>query len=172
MSVTIRPESAVDYTAISKVICLGFGREAEANLVENLRQTPNYIPELALVAEEDDQIVGHILFTKAALETPTSHELILTLAPLVVHPDYQYQGIGAHLVRHGLEACRGLGYPAVVVIGHAKYYPRFGFRPAIEKGINAPFQVPEDVFMVIELSPGFLDELSGVVSFPPEFDGV
>ena len=99
-------------------------------------------------------------------------KVILTLAPLAVHPNHQNQGVGSHLVHYGLDACRTLGYNAVVVLGHPDYYPRFGFSPAIEKGIKPPFYVPDDTFLVIELSPGFLDDLEGVVNFPAEFDGV
>jgi putative acetyltransferase len=172
MKVTIRSERDSDHPAISEVICLAFGRQAEASLVENLRQTPNYKTELSLVAIENNQIVGHILFSEASLESPKGCESILTLAPLAVHPDYQNQGIGSYLVRYGLNACRNLGYDAVVVLGHADYYPRFGFSPTIKKGIYAPFEVPEEAFMVIELSPGCLNNMSGVVNFPPQFDGV
>jgi putative acetyltransferase len=172
MTASIRPEIVADYAAISDVIRLAFGREDEAQLVKNLRQTPNFIPELSLVATEDGQIVGHILFSEATIETPDGLKVILILAPLAVHPDHQNQATGSHLVRHGLEACRSLGYGAVVVLGHADYYQRFGFSPAIEKGIKLPFQAPESAFMLIELSPRFVENLSGVVNFPPEFDGV
>ena len=96
----------------------------------------------------------------------------LALAPMAVHPEFQSQGIGSRLVREGLERCRNLGHRIVVVVGHPEFYPRFGFTPARAKGLEAPFPVPDEAFMVTELVPGALDGVSGMIVYPAPFEGV
>jgi putative acetyltransferase len=91
---------------------------------------------------------------------------------MAVQPEFQNQGIGSELVRQGMERCRNLGYGIIIVVGHPTYYPRFGFTPAREKGLEAPFPVPDEAFMVIELTPGALNGISGIVIYPPAFEGV
>lgn len=168
--ITIRPETAEDYAAIHEVNALAFGQEIEPLLVENLRQLPDFIPALSLVAVEDGQVVGHILFSPFVIETKDGAVPALTLAPLAVRPEFQNQGIGSALVRRGLEECRRLGHRIVVVVGHPPYYPRFGFSPARAQGLEAPFPVPDEAFMVLELAPGALEGVAGMVRFPPPFD--
>ena len=127
------------------------------------------------MALRDDGVVGHILFSPidivrdsgdvpAVAQTPA-----LALAPMAVRPEYQRQGIGSALVRLGLKACRRAGHRIVVVLGHAEYYPRFGFTPAGESGVRAPFEVPDEVFMVLSLVDGGLDDVAGVVRYSAAF---
>ena len=168
--ITIRPEAADDYAAIREVNLLAFGQENEPRLVENLHRLPEFIPELSLVAVEAGQVVGHILFSPVVIETKDGAVPALTLAPLAVRPEFQNQGIGSELVRDGLERCRSLGHRIVVVVGHPTYYPRFGFSPARARGLEAPFPVPDEAFLVLELAPGALDGIAGVVRYPPAFE--
>ena len=167
---TIRPETAEDYEAIREVNQLAFGREEEARLVEALRRLPDFIPELSLVGIEAGRVVGHILFSPMVIETQEGAVPALALAVLAVRPEFQNQGIGSELVRDGLERCRSLGHRIVVVIGHPKYYPRFGFSPARAQGLKVPFPVPYEAFLALELVPGALDGLAGMVKYPPPFD--
>jgi putative acetyltransferase len=169
---TIRPEHPLDYSAIFGVNNLAFGKENEPRLVEILRQSPGFNPELSLVAELENQVVGHILFSPVVIETSTGEIPILALAPMAVRPEFQNQGIGSELVRQGLEACRRLGYRIVVVLGHSSFYPRFGFESARPKGISAPFLVSDENWMVIELHSGALSNIQGTVRYPPAFDDV
>jgi putative acetyltransferase len=167
--ITIRPETAEDYAAIREVNLLAFGQEIEPRLVEALRESPDFIPGLSLVAVEGSQVVGHILFSPVVIETKDGSVPALTLAPLAVRPEFQNQGIGSQLVRRGIERCRTLGHRIVVVVGHPTYYPRFGFSPARARGLEAPFPVPDEAFMVLELAPGALDGVAGVVRYSPPF---
>jgi len=167
--ITIRPETVEDYEAIGEVNALAFGQEDEATLVEKLRGSSGFIPELSLVAVEGGRVVGHILFSPFVIETKDGAVPALTLAPLAVRPGFQNQGVGSALVRDGLERCRTLGHRIVVVVGHPPYYPRFGFSPARARGLEAPFPVPDEAFMVLELVPGALDGVAGTVRFPPPF---
>jgi len=101
------------------------------------------------------------------------HQLkIIGLAPMAVVPQRQRQGIGSALVLEGLEDCKKLGLGAVVVLGHAEYYPRFGFVPSTQFGIRSEYDVPEEVFMVKELTPGYLDGAKGAIKYHAAFGSV
>lgn len=170
--ITIRPEMLEDYAVIFEVNKLAFGQENEAHLVENIRQAANFNPKLSLVAIKNEKIVGHLLFSPIVIQTPKDNIPALALAPLAVRPEFQNQGIGSKLVKQGLEECQSLGHKVVVVIGHPNYYTRFGFSSATAKGLKAPFPVPDEAFMVLELVSGALDEISGMIKYPPVFDEV
>jgi putative acetyltransferase len=170
--ITTRAETAEDYDATHEVNTLAFGREVEARLVENLRRLPDFIPELSLVGIEAGQVVGHILFSPLVIETQDGAVPALALAVLAVRPEFQNQGVGSALVRDGLERCRALGHRIVVVVGHPAYYPRFGFSPARAQGLEVPFPVPNEAFLALELVPGALHGVAGMVRYPPPFDQV
>ena len=121
-----------------------------------------------LIADDDDAIVGHILFSPVTL---TAHPglRIMGLAPMAVVPARQRQGIGSALIREGLEHCRRLGFGAVIVLGHAEYYPRFGFTPASRFGLGCEYDVPDEVFMALELYEGILQGKSGTIRYHPAF---
>ncbi len=91
---------------------------------------------------------------------------------MAVVPDYQRKGIGSALVGQGLLRCKDLGFCAVVVVGHAEYYPRFGFVPADRYGLRCEYDVPADVFMVAELEVGALSGASGLIRYDGAFAGV
>lgn len=169
---TIRSEQPCDYIVVEQVNRLAFGQDGEARLVAKLREADGHDPALSLVAIRDDRVVGHILFSPILIETDGDDVRALALAPMAVLPDDQRQGIGTSLVREGLEACRQRGHRIVVVLGHAHYYPRFGFARASLHGVRCPFAVPDEAFMVMALVPGSLDNINGVVRYPGAFDEV
>jgi putative acetyltransferase len=164
----IRPEQPNDRAAIHSVVKQAFqeafGSTAEAKLVDKLRI--NGKAAVSLVAVEEHQIVGHILFSEVTLGDAT----IIGLAPVAVLPSRQKQGIGALLINAGFEACRNAGYTAIVVLGHPEYYPRFGFAPASRFGIKSEYDVRDEVFMAMELQPGALANCAGVAKYQPEFN--
>jgi len=167
----IRPEKPEDIASIENVTTRAFQGEEEANLIAAIRTSDYFIPELSLVALDDNtQTVGHILFSPVKIESPETSVEALALAPMAVLTECQNSGIGTLLVQHGLAACKKLGYSIVIVVGHPEYYPRFGFRPARDCGIKAPFEVPDEAFMVLELVPGALKNVRGVVKYSPPFD--
>ena len=125
---------------------------------------------MSLVAVRDDLIVGHILFTPVTIESEGRELAALGLAPMAVLPEQQRQGIGSLLVNVGLNRCRKEGLACVVVLGHPEYYPRFGFVPASHYGIKCEYDVPDEVFMAIELEDGALDGRSGTARYQPEFN--
>jgi putative acetyltransferase len=162
----IRAEEDKDRAAIHDLNEAAFETAAEADLVDALREEAR--PIVSLVAEDDKQILGHIMFSPVAL---TGHPEIrvMGLGPMAVAPKYQRKGIGSELVRAGLLACAQLGFGAVVVLGHPHYYPRFGFSASSRFGIECEYEVPEDAFMVLELIPGYLKEISGTIKYHEVF---
>lgn len=162
----IRAEKDEDETAVRLVNESAFGTPAEANLVDELRRQVR--PMISLVAEDEGKITGHIMFSPVVLSEHTDLK-IMGLAPMAVSPEHQRKGIGSALVLAGLDACRSLGVGAVVVLGHPDYYPRFGFVSAARFGIVCEYDVAEDVFMLMELEPGYMDGVSGLVKFHSAF---
>lgn len=163
---TIRAENKTDREAVRAVNEAAFATPSEADLVDTLRRRAD--PLVSLVAVEEGEIVGHILFSPVSLSGHPELK-IMGLAPMSVLPGCQRNGTGSELVRGGLERCIQMGFEAAVVLGHPGYYPRFGFRPASEFGIDSDYEVPDDAFMALELSPGALSEKTGTARYHPAF---
>ena len=168
---TIRPERPEDASQVRQVNERAFGQPVEAGLVDKLRQA---CPDsLSLVAEEDDVVVGHILFTPVRIESAERRVVGMGLAPMAVLPDRQRQGIGSKLVRQGLDILRERGCPFVVVVGHPDYYPRFGFEPASVHGLRSQWEgVPDEAFMVLAFEADAMTGVSGVARYREEFNEV
>ncbi len=162
----IRPEEQRDWAAVHAVNVSAFETPAEADLVDALREQAQ--PLVSLIAEDTGATAGHIMFSPVSLSDHPALK-IMGLAPMAVAPEHQRKGIGSALVRAGLEQCSKLGFGAVCVLGHPAYYPRFGFSPAARFGIGCEYEVPEDVFMVVELQAGFLRGASGNVKYHAAF---
>jgi putative acetyltransferase len=162
----VRRELPTDSDAVRAVNRAAFETNVEADLVDRLRVQAS--PLISLVADDSGSVVGHILLSPAAL--PGHMDVnIMALGPVAVLPAQQRSGVGSMLVRAGLEECRQLGFGAVIVIGHADYYPRFGFQPASRFGLGCEYDVPDDVFMAVELEPGALSGKTGKVRYHPAF---
>ena len=165
----IRAEEEKDWAAVHALNVSIFDLSAEASLVEALRK--NAQPKVSLVAEDNQTLVGHIMFSPVSLSGQFEME-IMGLGPMAVALNHQRKGIGSELVRAGIESCKQLGMGAVVVLGHPKYYPRFGFLPSSRFGIGCEYDVPEEVFMVMELQPGYLSGVSGTIRYHEAFSNV
>jgi len=172
MDVQLRRERPDDFQQVARVIEMAFGQKNEAVLVEKLRQNRKYVSRLSLVAEYKGRVVGHILFFPIVIRRGDTEKESLALAPLSVSPEFQKMGIGGRLVEEGLTTARESGYSSVIVLGHPEYYARFGFVPARKWGITAPFDVPDDAFMALELQADALMHAGGVVEYPEEFSQV
>ena len=166
----IRNERPEDSEAVRRVNEDAFGRTAEADLVQTLHAAGAII--CSLVADEAGDVVGHILFSPATLDSHSDSFPVAALGPMAVLPQRQNGGVGSALVRAGLEVARGAGYSLTIVLGHPGFYPRFGFRPSAPLGIRWDRDVPEEVFMVAELTPGALTGAQGVVHYHPAFEAV
>ena len=162
----IREERQGDAERVREVNLAAFETSTEADLVDALRRQAT--PLVSLVAEDDANVIGHILFSPVTLASD-SGLILMGLAPMAVVPSRQRQGVGATLVREGLERCRQLNVAAVVVLGYPEYYPRFGFLPAVRLSLRSEYDVPEEVFMVRELRDGVFRGLSGTIRYHPVF---
>ena len=170
MSLIIRPETAVDAEAIYNVEFTAFGRPDEADLIRKLQQ--NNVELISLVACLDEQVVGHILFSPVTVKNEESGFTAVALGPLAVAPAQQQKGIGSELCRAGLATCLQAKHDMVFVLGHANYYPRFGFVTSAPLELRCQFNVPEEAFMVAELMPSALHNRRGVVYYHPLFSQV
>ena len=136
----------------------------EQDFVNKLRASGRYIPELALVAEKNTKIIGHIMLTKTCVATSNSKFDALLLAPLSVRLDYRKRGVGSNLVNRSFELAKNLGYKAVFVVGDPAFYGRFGFEPSALFGIKHVPAIPEQFIMVLELTAGALAGITGTVT--------
>lgn len=162
----IRNHRAGDEVGVFSVNAAAFATQDEARLVERLGEVAT--PLVSIVAEGSDGIVGHILFSPVDLDGAPDLKF-MGLAPMAVVPERQKTGIGSELVRAGLQACLDMGVGAVVVLGHAEYYPRFGFVPASTVGVGCEYEVPDNAFMIMELIPGYLDGRRGIARYHAAF---
>jgi putative acetyltransferase len=161
--IEIRKEHDGDISAIRKVNRLAFERDQEANIVDALRE--HGAAWLSLVATFDERVVGHIMYSPVEVDTVTG----AGLGPMAVLPAHQRRGIGSQLIEAGNQQLKDAGCPFVVVLGHADYYPRFGFKPARPLGITCEWDVPDSVFLVVRLHPEKMQGVSGLAKYRREF---
>ncbi|MFC3199477.1 GNAT family N-acetyltransferase [Parapedobacter deserti] len=171
-NILIRQEKPNDYPQVFLVHELAFDRTDEAKLVNSLRKSNRFIPELSLVAEINKEIIGHIVYTKIEIHQGEGCFKSIALAPLSVRPDFQKLGVGSTLIHTSLSLATELNYNSIIVLGHKHYYPKFGFTATERWGIKAPFDVPAGSLMGLELRPGALEHVSGTIKYAPEFSAV
>lgn len=148
-----------------RVIEAAFGRSDEADLVDALRRSGDAL--VSLVAEIDGGVAGHVLFSRMWIEGGGPRIPAVALAPVAVAPAYQRCGAGRAMIEHGLKVLRERGERIVIVVGHAAYYPKFGFSTAMAAGLDAPFS--RESFMALELVAGAFDGVRGRVVYPAAF---
>ena len=157
-----------DISAIKQLLDAAFEQPQEGLLVEKLFKSKEFIPQLSIMVHDQEELIGYILFTQLPIKG-SSHQS-LALAPMAVSPNRQKQGVGSALIKYALEQAKQLGYTSVVVLGHAEYYPKFGFVPAASTwGITCPFPVPDEAFMALELQENALKGVRGEVIYAPAF---
>jgi putative acetyltransferase len=167
---TIRSEATTDYTAITRVNNLAFGRPNEGQLVVNLRELSEFDPRLSIVGELDGEIIGHVLLFPINIQDEDASYSSLSLGPIAVLPDYQKRGIGGQLIKNGHRVALELGHQSVILIGHPSYYPRFGYKIAKIWGLTNPWGIDSKAFMAIELVEGALDGIAGLAVYPKAFN--
>ncbi len=168
-SYEVRAERGGEEKDVYAVVRAAFGQDDEARLVEALRRDPAFVAGLSLVAVDAGRVVGHLLMTRAAVETAEGDVECLALAPMAVVPGLQRCGVGSLLVERGLAEARGMGHALVVVLGHPEYYPRFGFEQASGYGVRVTFEAPEEAVMVMWLDEGERRVVDGVVRYAGTF---
>lgn len=168
---TIHP---TDYEAVARLIReafmpteFGYGNEAE--LVEKIRQSKEYLPDLELVAILDDTIVGYGLLSEVQIVNEQETTTGLVLAPLATAPNHQKQGVGKQLMLTLEARAKQLGYPFISILGHPEYYAKFGYTPATDFNVTAPFDVPVESFMLKPLFSNALDDIHGTIQYSAAF---
>lgn len=175
MEVKIRQEKESDHKAVFNLIVQAFKNEElsdhkEQYLVERLRKSDAFIPELSIIAEINNTVVGHILTSKVKIKNPSNVFESLALAPVSVLPEFHGKGIGGKLINETHRVAKKLGFQSIILLGHETYYPRFGYTRADKFGIKFPFEVPPENCMAIELVEEGLKNVSGTVRYPKEFN--
>ena len=167
----IRAEQVADHQAIADVVGAAFGSDTEVQLVAAIRASPHYVAELALVAERDADVVGHVMLSYVALQNGSAQHRILSLSPLAVAPAHQRLGIGSALVREATARAEARGEPLVVLEGSPDYYGRLGFEHSVRHGItiDLPSWAPAEAAQVIRLRD-YDPTIRGRVVYPPAFD--
>lgn len=166
----IRQETVKDQQTVIKLIERAFADEIYSDqkehlLVERLHKSDTFVPELSLVATINNKIVGYILLTPITIGEETS----LALAPVAVLPEHQNEGIGRKLVQEAHTKAESLGYGSIILLGLKDYYPRFGYKPLSDYGIQIPFDAPQEYVMGVELRKDALKNVSGKAIYPKEF---
>ena len=164
MLVEIREELPGDVAAIRDVNGRAFGQAQEGNIVDALRA--NGASLLSLVATLDGRVVGHIMYSPASVGGEITGA---ALGPMAVLPEYQRRGIGSKLVEAGNRRLKDAGCPFIIVLGHANFYPRFGFKAAGARGIKCEWEVPDDVFLLLVLDEAKMQNVSGLAKYRHEF---
>ena len=164
----IRQATEADYDGIYMLVEAAFKvaempPENEQEFVLNLRKRDSFIPELELVAEDDGELVGHVMLTKQEVKMSRGECRGLLLAPLCVSPEYRNKGIGAELTYAVIEKARELGYTAVFLVGYPKYYQKLGFREVGELGIENKTGIPDEFVMGREIVEEGLADVEGLV---------
>ena len=169
MTISIREERPQDADAVRTVNESAFGQPEEAGIVDKLRAECDEL--LSLVAVCDGEVVGHILFSPATIESDSGDVRGMGLAPMAVLPVHQRRGIGSKLAGAALAILRDRQCPFVIVLGHPEYYPRFGFEPASNHGIKSQWEdIPDEAFMLLVLDDSAMQRVSGTARYRDEFD--
>jgi putative acetyltransferase len=164
----IRKETEADFDFIDAVVTAASGEPELPPLIKQLRSDGDAL--LGLVADLKSNVVGHIMMCRLSIDTAARRSIdAVALAPLMVDPKYQNRGIGSDLTRQALSMCRESGESIVLVLGHPRYYPRFGFSAALVHNLQIPFAGTPGAYMGLELKPGAMTAVAGRVRYPRAF---
>jgi putative acetyltransferase len=166
LAIEIRKERPGDIPALRDLNKRAFEQDQEANIVDALRANGAVL--LSLVATLNDRVVGHIMYSPAEIGQLTG----AGLGPMAVLPEYQRQGVGSQLIESGTRQLKSADCPFIVVVGHADYYPRFGFSPARHLGITCEWDLPDNAFLLLVLDPARMQGVTGMAKYRHEFSTV
>lgn len=173
--IIIRNETPADYAAVEHLTREAFWNVYRPGCMEHyvlhvLRNDPAFVPELDLVMEQDGQIIGHVMYMRAAITANDGREIpIMTFGPISIHPDLQRRGLGKHLLETSMEKAMALGAGALCIEGNLDFYGKSGFVVAGTRGIRYHGEPDQEIvpyFLLKELKPGFLNGVTGVYHTP------
>ena len=165
----IRRETPEEFSQIYNLVKVAFQTAKvtdgdEQDFVNQLRSNGNYIPELALVAEENGKLIGHIMLTKTYIVNSSNKYETLLLAPISVALEYRNRAVGSNLIKESFKLAKEMGYTSVLLVGDPAYYHKFGFKAAVDFGIKHKQNIPDEYVMACELVPDALSGISGTTN--------
>lgn len=174
MDIAIRTEAPGDLAGIDSMVIrayksIPYSDHTEQVMIRRLRESPAYIPQLALIAEAGTEIVGHVMLTRVSIRNQERVVPSLALTPLSVAPAYQRQRVGNGLVIAAHERARAVGFHSIVLLGIPGYFSRFGYEPLHRYDISVPFDIRDENCMILPLKPDALAGVRGVVEYPQEW---
>jgi len=172
LPVSIRLETPGDEPGVRHVHEAAFTGPEEADIVDRIRREAPAGWQSLVALEADGGIVGHVLLSPCAVEGEDGDRLgeVLALGPIAVVPEVQRRGVGSALMATAMSLAVARAVPAVVLLGHPSYYPRFGFEPAWEVGLLPPAEAWPDAAWMARLLPAWTDALRGTVRYPDAFE--
>ena len=171
-NIIIRQETPADYAAVEHLTREAFWNVYRPGCLEHyvvhvLRNDPAFVPELDLVMEQDGALIGHVLYMRAIIKADDGREIpMMTFGPISIRPDLQRRGLGKYLLDYSMEKAKEMGAGALAITGNILFYGKSGFVPAKTKGIRYADDPEADYFLIRELTPGFLDGISGTYKDP------
>jgi putative acetyltransferase len=166
---TIREDTPEDMQAVRRVVAAAFGGQKVADLLDGLRESVAWLG-LSYVAVEQDEVVGHVSYSRGWLDAPSRLVEVLVLSPLSVRPDRQRTGIGSQLVRETLRTLEGRDEPLVFLEGGPDFYSRLGFVAGERLAFAAPsVRIPAPAFQVVPLPSFDQTWMSGALVYPDVF---
>jgi len=166
----IRPETAADHDAIRKVNDEAFGDTVEGKLVDAIRASDRFVPELSPVAVSEGLTVGHVISSYVDVEPGVRR--VLQVGPLAVLPSHQRRGIGTALMEETIRIADARAEPLLLIEGNPKYYERFGFTRADAVGIEPPPEAHGPQYFMIRPLATYDAAFRGRAIYPPETFGI
>lgn len=136
-------------------------------VLHEFRDRPDFVKELNFVMEKDGKLIGHVMYAKSKIVTDDKREIpIMTFGPISILPEFKKQGYGTALLRYSMEKAKQMGAGALAITGNIGFYGKSGFVPALTKGIRYADDPEAEYFLIKELTPGFLDGITGTYKDP------
>ena len=171
LPITIRLETPGDEPGVRRVNEAAFPGPEEADIVDAIRADAPAGWQSIVALDSAGDVVGHLLLSPCPLESPTGERVgeVLALGPVAVLPAVQFRGVGSALITASLSLAMARAIPAVVLLGHPSYYPRFGFVSARSVGLLPPADAWPDAAWMARLLPAWSDDFRGTVRYHPAF---
>lgn len=166
----VRAETEADYAAIRTIVDEAFGDTITGDLVEAIRRSARYVPELSLVAVSQGQSLGHVM--SSYVDVVPGTRPVLQVGPLAVAPSHQRRGIGSALMEETIRLADARGEPLLLIEGNPKYYGRFGFTRADEVGIEPPPEALGPQYFMLRLLSEYDSDFRGRAVYPAETFGI
>jgi putative acetyltransferase len=172
LHVSIRLEAPGDEPGVRRVNLAAFTGPEEADIVDRIRREAPAGWQSLVAVDADGLIVGHLLLSPCPVEGEDGERAgeVLALGPVAVLPEVQFRGVGSALMTAAISLAVARAVPAIVLLGHPSYYPRFGFGSARDAGLEPPAAAWPDAAWMVRLLPAWTEACRGIVRYPEAFE--